>query len=106
MAKETKSVEDLLHLIVSHLYKITMSSEVKKSESNVVSTASVDQGELGKTIEVHDKATDDALAFATEHYVGTLTPEEDKRLLRKIDRVMMPMVSRYPSCHEFMFRNR
>lgn len=53
-------------------------------------TEPTDQYVIEKNI---DKGNDDALAFAAEHHVGTLTPEEDRKLLRKIDMTMLPIVS-------------
>ena len=43
--------------------------------------------------QLDDKQKDDALLFTAEHHVDTLTPEEDKRLLRKIDTYLLPLVS-------------
>lgn len=63
----------------------------KRLDVEVGPPPSIDQGDLGKEI-IDDKENDDALAFAAEHHVAPLTPEEDQRILRKIDRVLLPTV--------------
>ena len=75
-----------------------LSSEEKRVEPDVgaptrvsIQRASIDNTALGK--QVDDKRNDDALAFAAEHHVGSLTAEEDKLMLWKIDRVLLPIVS-------------
>ncbi len=52
---------------------------------------SIDQGAIGK--EIDDRGIDDALAFTAQHHVDHITPEEDRRILRKIDRTLLPIVS-------------
>ena len=38
------------------------------------------------------KDVDDAMLFVQEHDLERVTPEEDAALLRKIDRIFMPLV--------------
>lgn len=77
---------------------MALSTEEKRVESDVgaptrvsIQRASIDDTVLGK--QVDDKRNDDALAFAAEHHVGAITIEENKALLWKIDKVMLPIVS-------------
>lgn len=56
-------------------------------------TILVDEQKVEKTYH-HNLDADDALAFVQAHGVTEITPEEDKRILRKIDMWLMPIVSR------------
>ncbi|RFU35715.1 hypothetical protein B7463_g551, partial [Scytalidium lignicola] len=71
---------------------MVQSWEQKQPEKETVlqPTPSIDHGTIGK--EIFDKGIDDALVFTAEHHVGPITPEEDRRILRKIDRHMLPML--------------
>lgn len=66
------------------------SNDNKPSPADVEPRPSTDKAELGKTF--NDKANDDALAFTAEHDVGEISPEEDSRILRKIDWFLLPIV--------------
>ncbi len=43
--------------------------------------------------EEHMATVDNALQYLKEHHVGALSEADDRRILRKIDRHLLPMVS-------------
>lgn len=45
-----------------------------------------------ETVKVEEKGLDDALLFANEHHIDSVTPEEDRRMLWKIDFTILPIV--------------
>lgn len=51
----------------------------------------IDEQEVEKAFH-HKLDADDALAFVQAHGITVITPEEDKRILRKIDMWLMPIV--------------
>ncbi|OAA59658.1 Major facilitator superfamily domain, general substrate transporter [Niveomyces insectorum RCEF 264] len=53
--------------------------------------SSIDQGAVEHSKQ-EDRGIDDALVFATEHHVDYVSPEEDRRLLWKIDLVILPIL--------------
>lgn len=63
----------------------------------------VDEKQVEKTYN-HKLDADDALAFVQAHGVKTITPEEDKRILHKVDRFLMPLVRHYPYLSRDSFR--
>jgi len=65
----------------------TMEQKQPDVDDTLQTAPSVDQGVTGK--EIVDRGIDDALIFTAEHHVGNITPEEDRRILRKVDRTLL-----------------
>lgn len=61
-----------------------------KDENTVVETASLDRAGSGEPIQ--KKEVDDVLRFAIESENLTWTPEEEAKVVRKIDFIILPMV--------------
>lgn len=73
-----------------------MSAEDKIS-SNVPLPEPVDEA-TGKVIDIHSKKVDEAAQFLAEcGEYPPMTPEMEKKIIQKIDRWMIPMVSLNPS---------
>lgn len=71
--------------------KEIMDSDQKVQDlCTIVATASRSEGQVIET-RLHEHG-DRALAFVEEHDAVSFTPQEEKKLLRKIDRVLMPLV--------------
>jgi len=48
--------------------------------------------EAGDILQEKRANVDDAFIYVHEHHIEPLTPAEDKKILRKIDNILMPMV--------------
>ena len=66
------------------------------------SLARLESLQIGEPLHEH---ADEALRFIEQHQGFTYTPEQDKAVLRKIDRHLMPLVSRHPKETTHLFTN-
>jgi hypothetical protein len=60
------------------------------------STPSIHDGEIVEISEKQHQEADVALAFIEQHGNFAYTPEQEKALVRKIDRYLMPLVRLHP----------
>lgn len=74
-----------------------MAQDIKKDEPELERATSNMAGETSKAAVVDDRALDEAAKYLANHEeYGPMTPEQERKIVKKIDAWMIPLVSAIP----------